>query len=64
VLGEAWRLVQAKLLTMDNLRDFIFVNPAMFHLSVNPDYFAGTVVEDEAKKLLAAKTRKEKVRAG
>jgi len=65
VLGEAWRLVQAKLLSMDNLRDFIFVNPAMFHLSVNPDYFAGTVVEDAAKKLLAHKTRgKERARAG
>jgi predicted TIM-barrel fold metal-dependent hydrolase len=56
VLGEAWRLVQAKLLTRENLRDFIYVNPAMFHLSVNPDYFQGTVVEDETRKLLAAKT--------
>jgi predicted TIM-barrel fold metal-dependent hydrolase len=63
VLGEAWRLVQAKLLTQDNLRDFAFVNPAMYHLSMNPDYFAGTVVEDAAKKLLAGKSRRTQ-RAG
>jgi predicted TIM-barrel fold metal-dependent hydrolase len=53
ILGEAWHLVQAKLMTQDNLRDFAFVNPAMFHLSMNPDYFEGTVVADAAKKLLA-----------
>jgi predicted TIM-barrel fold metal-dependent hydrolase len=58
VLGEAWRLVQGKLMTIDNMRDFSFVNPAMLHLSMNPDYFAGTVVEDDAKKLLAEKARR------
>jgi predicted TIM-barrel fold metal-dependent hydrolase len=64
VLGEAWRLVQGKLLTLADLRDFIFVNPAMFHLSVNPDYFVGTVVEDAARKLLETNTRsKERSRA-
>jgi len=65
ILGEAWRLVQAKLLTPDNLRDFSFVNPAMYHLSMNPDYFAGTVVEDAARKLLDEKSRRTaRVRAG
>jgi predicted TIM-barrel fold metal-dependent hydrolase len=59
ILGEAWRLVQAKLLTMDNLRDFAFVNPAMFHLSMNRDYFAGTVVEDATRPLLQARTRRK-----
>ena len=41
------------------MRDFSFVNPAMMHLSMNPDYFAGTVVEDDAKKLLAEKSRRK-----
>jgi predicted TIM-barrel fold metal-dependent hydrolase len=59
ILGEAWRLVQGKLMTLDNLRDFAFVNPAMFHLSMNPDYFVGTVVEDDAKKLLAEQNRRK-----
>ena len=52
VLTEAWTLMQAKLLTPENFRDLVFVNPAMLHLSMNPDYFRGTVIEDAAQKLL------------
>jgi hypothetical protein len=52
VLTEAWTLMQAKLLTPENFRDLTFVNPAMLHLSMNPDYFRGTVIEDAAEKLL------------
>jgi len=29
----------------------------MLHLSMNPDYFAGTVIADEAKKLLSSRRR-------
>ncbi len=53
VLSEAWGLVDAGMLDRDEFRDFTFTNPAMMHLSMNPDYFAGTVLADEAKKLLA-----------
>jgi predicted TIM-barrel fold metal-dependent hydrolase len=52
VLTEAWGPVNAKLLTPDNFRDLTFANPAMMHLSMNPDYFKGTVVEDAAATLL------------
>lgn len=52
ILTEAWNLVNGKLLTPENFRDFTFVNPAMMHLSMNPDYFKGTVIEAEAKRLL------------
>jgi predicted TIM-barrel fold metal-dependent hydrolase len=52
VLTEAWGLVTARLITPENFRDFTFVNPAMLHLSMNPDYFRGTVVEDAAAGLL------------
>jgi hypothetical protein len=52
VVTEAWSLVEAKLLTADNFRDLTFVNPAMLHLSMNPDYFRGTAVEDAAAALL------------
>jgi len=51
-------MVEAKLLTPENFRDFTFVNPAMLHLSMNPDYFAGTVVADDARKLLGARPQK------
>jgi hypothetical protein len=33
----------------------VYENPAMMHLSMNPDYFAGTVLEAEARALLAAR---------
>jgi predicted TIM-barrel fold metal-dependent hydrolase len=52
VLGEAWNLVNSKLLTPDNFRDLTFVNPAMMHLSMNPGYFEGTVLAGAAKELL------------
>jgi hypothetical protein len=52
VLTEAWTQVSAGLLSAENFRDFTFVNPAMLHLSMNPDYFRGTVVEDAAAGLL------------
>jgi predicted TIM-barrel fold metal-dependent hydrolase len=54
ILTEAWSLVRGKLITEENFRDLTFVNPAMMHLSMNPDYFRGTVVEDAAAKLLRA----------
>jgi len=53
VLSESWGLVESGQLTRGQFRDFTFANPAMMHLSMNPDYFAGTVLEDAAKKLLA-----------
>ncbi len=52
VLSEAWTLVTSKLITSEDFRALVFVNPAMLHLSMNPDYFAGTVVEDAARKLM------------
>ena len=64
ILTEAWNLVNAKLLTPENFRDFTFVNPAMMHLSMNPDYFRGTVVEDAARELLRRTPQKVAVKAG
>ncbi len=58
VLTEAWTLVNAKLMTEENFRELTFVNPAMMHLSMNPDYFRGTVVEAAAAALLKEKAQK------
>src|SRR5262249_25967842 len=52
VLTEAWTPGEAKFMTAENFRAFTFVNPAMMHLSMNPDYFRGTVVEDAAESLV------------
>jgi predicted TIM-barrel fold metal-dependent hydrolase len=55
ILSEAWSLVEAKLLTPDNFRDLTFVNPVKLHLTMNPDYFVGTAVEDAVRTLLPQK---------
>ncbi|HSR55614.1 MAG TPA: amidohydrolase family protein [Alphaproteobacteria bacterium] len=52
VLAEAYELVEKGLLDEDEFRDFVFVNPATLHAGMNPDFFAGTVVEDAVRKLL------------
>jgi predicted TIM-barrel fold metal-dependent hydrolase len=52
ILSEAWSLVDAGLLDRDNFRAFVYENPAMLHLSSNPEYFVGTALEAEAAKLL------------
>jgi predicted TIM-barrel fold metal-dependent hydrolase len=56
VLSEAWSLVTAKLISPENFRDLVFTNPAMLHLSMNPDYFDGTVVADAARELLRSQS--------
>ena len=45
VLEEAYEMVEHGLITEDELREFVFSNPARLHTAVNPDFFAGTVVE-------------------
>jgi predicted TIM-barrel fold metal-dependent hydrolase len=61
LLSEAWGLVEAGQLDREAFRDFTFTNPAMLHLSMNPDYFAGTVIADETRKLLAQQVRAKAV---
>jgi hypothetical protein len=54
VLEEAHELVDDGLITQAQFRDFTFVNPALLHARMNPDFFKGTVVEDAVAKLLGA----------
>ncbi len=53
VLEECWELVEHGVLTEDNFRDFTFTNAVNLHGGMNPDFFKGTVVEKEAKKVLS-----------
>jgi hypothetical protein len=46
VLGEVYEMVEHELFTDDDLRDFVFTTPARFYTRGNPDFFAGTIVED------------------
>jgi predicted TIM-barrel fold metal-dependent hydrolase len=45
-LEEAFELVKRGILDADELREFVFVNPVRFYSSLNPDFFAGTAIED------------------
>ncbi len=49
VLGEAYELVDKRLLSEDNLQDFLFSNPVKFWAGGNRDFFKDTVVENAAK---------------
>jgi predicted TIM-barrel fold metal-dependent hydrolase len=52
VLVEAHELVDDKVITEDDFRDFVYTYPVEFWGGMNPDFFKGTVVEQQAAKLL------------
>ncbi|MGA8568100.1 MAG: amidohydrolase family protein [Candidatus Binataceae bacterium] len=54
VLTEAWELVDEELISEADFRDFVFTNPVRLWAGNNPDFFKGTVVEQEARAVLAA----------
>jgi predicted TIM-barrel fold metal-dependent hydrolase len=54
VLTEAWELVEEELISQADFHDFVFANPVRLWAGNNPDFFKGTVVEREARTLLAA----------
>src|ERR1700719_1334368 len=55
VVPEAYELVEDELITADDFRDFMFVNPVRFWGEAKPNFFKGTRVEKEAAALLARK---------
>ena len=54
VVPEAAELVDDELLTKEEFRLFACDNPIRLHGGMNPDYFAGTVVEPYARGVLAS----------
>ncbi len=54
VLPEAWELFDDGFVDADQFRDFMFANVVRLFTGTNPEFFAGTVVEDEVRALLAA----------
>jgi len=56
VTAEAYELVEHGLLNEDEFRDFAFANAARMWCSMNPNFFKGTIVEDEVAKLLGTET--------
>ena len=52
ILTEAHELVEKELIDDRDFRDFVFGNPVRFYTTLNPDFFEGTRVQDEARALL------------
>jgi hypothetical protein len=57
VVPEAHEPVEHGLITEDDFRDFTFANAVRFWGEVNPDFFKGTLVENEAAEVLARTSR-------
>jgi predicted TIM-barrel fold metal-dependent hydrolase len=53
-LAEAYELVEREILDLEAFREFVFANSVRFYGALNPDFFAGTTVEQEARAELAA----------
>ncbi|HJU29484.1 MAG TPA: hypothetical protein VJ718_09950, partial [Candidatus Binataceae bacterium] len=51
--AEAYEGVEHGLMSAEDFRDFVFINPVKLHCGMNPDFFKGTVLEREADKALA-----------
>jgi hypothetical protein len=47
-------LPKRQILGEEDFRDFVLTNPVRFYTSLNPDFFAGTRVEEEAAGIVAA----------
>jgi hypothetical protein len=49
---EAHELVEEGVITTADFRDMVFIDPARFWTSTNPDFFKDTIVEDAVNKAL------------
>jgi predicted TIM-barrel fold metal-dependent hydrolase len=54
--AEAYEGVELGLMSEQDFRDFVFVNPVKLHCGMNPDFFKGTILEQDAEKAMSAKT--------
>jgi hypothetical protein len=53
VIPEAAELLEEGLVSPDDFRRFVYENPVRLHGSLNPRFFEGTRVANEARALLA-----------
>ena len=59
---EAYESVDDGLMSEEDFRDFVFVNPIKLHAGMNANFFRGTILEHEAEKVLVDLGAKEDVR--
>ncbi|HXW84472.1 MAG TPA: amidohydrolase family protein [Candidatus Binataceae bacterium] len=53
VTEEAYELVEHGMISEEDFREFVFVNPVSLWTGTNPEFFKGTVVEDAVKGVAA-----------
>jgi hypothetical protein len=58
VLEEAFELVEHELLDETQFREFVFEHAAQLHAGMNPDFYKGTVVEQDVARLMASQPGK------
>jgi hypothetical protein len=46
---EAYEGVEQGLMTEEDFRDFVFTNPIKLHCGMNPGFFEGTIVQEQAR---------------
>jgi predicted TIM-barrel fold metal-dependent hydrolase len=56
VTEDAYEMVEKGLISGADFHDFVFANPVRLWAGMNPDFFKGTVVEDEARSLMREQT--------
>ena len=59
VTEEAHEMVEHGLISEEDFREFVFVNPTHLWTDMNPNFFDGTVVEDAVNKLMTLALRNE-----
>jgi hypothetical protein len=57
VLVEAYALEEEEVMTAAAFCDFVFTTPVALWTGMNPDFFQGTVVEQEVDHLLAVRVK-------
>ena len=49
----AYKNVEKELFTDQDFEDFMYTNPVTLYTRQNPDFFKGTIVEDQVDQLIA-----------
>lgn len=53
VIAEAYEPVEKGLITEEDFRNLVFINPVTLYAGTNPNFFKGTVVEKDVEKILS-----------
>ena len=53
---DAYKNVEKGLFTDEDFEDFMFTNPVELYTRQNPDFFEGTIIEEQVKQLVESST--------